>query len=253
MADFVNIAKLRANKIRSALGLGNDPISNIFQLLESEGIYLFSKRLNGKASAMFMRNQGFHLVVINSSNTLGHQIFSAAHEFSHYLFDKDLMWSACIVNKYNQQNENERLADLFASFFLMPEEGIFNHLDKRGVKNFVNLSIEDIISLQQYFNVSWSAMLYRLKNIGLIGQSNFDELKNIGIIKEASLLGYSIDIYQVPERDIISQKYIEKVITLYKKDEISERKKDEYLKLVGINNEFFLNSEMNKSEEDYYD
>ncbi len=66
---------------------------------------------------MFMKSKDAHLVIINSNKTLGHQIFSVAHELSHYLYDTHVMGGVCAVNKFNQDMEIEKLADLFASHF----------------------------------------------------------------------------------------------------------------------------------------
>lgn len=239
MQDIINLAKIRAGKIRSTLGLGEEPISNIFSLLEKEGIYLFTRDLGENASAMFMKTKDVHLVVINSKKSLGHQYFSAAHELSHYYFDKQLMGRVCQVNKYNQQNTMERLADLFASFFLMPENGILMHLDKRGILGSSGLTLNDIVSLQQYFNVSWSAMLYRLLNMHLINSAQLEDYKTTGIKRTASMLGYPCEIYSKSSKDQVSQKYIEKVITLWEKDEINDARRDEYLDIVGINSSDF--------------
>jgi Zn-dependent peptidase ImmA (M78 family) len=84
-------AQTRANYIRNSLGLGQSPIADIFSLVEELGIILFKKPLKSEGvSAVFFKNSQNYMILINSSKTLGHQIFSAAHELSHYFFDKEL-------------------------------------------------------------------------------------------------------------------------------------------------------------------
>lgn len=216
------------------MGLGDEPISDIFRLLESQGIYLFIRPLQGNVSAMFMRHKDIHMVIINSDRTLGHQIFSAAHELSHYLFDKELMGGICVVNKFNQDLEVERLADLFASHFLMPEEGILKHISKRKKAVNTKLNISDIIYLQQYFNVSWKAMLYRLLNLGLLTSQEVDEYRELSIKREAAKLGYDLSLYSKDNTFRPSQRYIEYAIKAFEHDEISEKKLNEYLSDIGI-------------------
>lgn len=229
MRDLINTAKNRANEFRNKLGLGNEPISNIFNLLESQGIYLFRRPLKGNASAMFMKSKDAHLVIINSNKTLGHQYFSAAHELSHFLYDTHILGGICSVNKYNQDIEIEKLADYFASHLLMPEEGILKHLLKRTNDGKRHILLSDIIYLQQYFKVSWSAMLIRLLNLNLINKSQYDYYKNIKITREAARLGYSLDLYIIDSAFSNSQNYIEKVIYAFEEDEISKNKLDEFL------------------------
>lgn len=230
MRDLINTAKNRANEFRNKLGLGDEPISNIFNLLESQGIYLFRRPLEGNASAMFMKSKDSHLVIINSNKTLGHQYFSAAHELSHFLYDTHILGGICAVNKLNQDMEIEKLADYFASHLLMPEEGILKHLLKRTNDGKRNISLSDIIYLQQYFKVSWSAMLIRLLNLNQISKSEYDYYKNnIRITREATRLGYSVDLYISDSSSSNSQIYIEKAMYAYEHDEISENKLNEFL------------------------
>lgn len=185
MKDVITKAKNRANEVRNSLGLGDEPISNVFRLLESKGIYLFKRPLEGNASAMFMKSRDAHLVIINSNKTLGHQIFSSAHELSHFLYDTHVMGGVCVADKYNQDLEIEKLADLFATHFLMPEEGVLKHLYKRTNNGKRDVRYTDIIYLQQYFNVSWSAMLNRVFNLGQISRTQYDDYKeNIRIKRD---------------------------------------------------------------------
>ncbi|GAB1798614.1 ImmA/IrrE family metallo-endopeptidase [Priestia megaterium] len=228
MQALVSKAKTRANEVRSALGLGNEPISDIFKILENKGIYLFSKPLTGNASAMFMRSNDIHLVIINSNKTLGHQIFSAAHELAHFLYDEQVMGGVCVVNKYNQDLEIEKLADLFASNFLMPEDGIFKHVDIRTRGRFESLSLQDILYLQHYFKVSWKAMLYRLFTLSIISKMEYERYCKVSITREASKYGYPTDLYWPDQKHSFSQKYIEKVRYAFDNYEISEKKMEEY-------------------------
>lgn len=231
--ELIYIARTRANEKRNALGLGDEPISNIFNLLENQGIFLFIKPFKGNASAMFMRTKDIHIVIINSKHTLGHQIFSAAHELSHFFFDKELMGGVCLANKYNQDQEVERLADFFASYFLMPEEGLLKHISKRKKKANSCLDLSDIIYLQQYFRVSWQAMLYRLLNMGELSLEEVEKYKTVSIKSEAAKLGYDLDLYTPTYKECPSQKYIEYAMKAFKHDLISESKLNEYLSIIG--------------------
>lgn len=235
MQKLIALAKNRSIELRNSMGLGDEPISNIFKLLESKGIFLFKRPFKGKASAMFMKSKDAHLVIINSNKTLGHQIFSAAHELSHYLYDTHVMGGVCAVNKFNQDMEIEKLADLFASYFLMPEDGILKHVSKRTNDGKRNLDYTDIIYLQQYFNVSWSAMLNRVYNLGHISKQEYDLYKStIKIKSEALKHGYSTEIYDIDGKLYNSQLYIEKAMKAFENDEISEKKLEEFLRDIDM-------------------
>lgn len=244
MKDLITKAKVRANDTRNAFGLGDEPISDIFLLLERQGIFLFLKPLESNASALFMKMKKTHLVIINSNRTLGHQIFSAAHELSHFLFDKHLTGGICVANKRDQNLEVEKLADLFAAYFLMPEEGLLKHLAKRKKDLHTKLTIPDLISLQQYFKVSWAAMLYRLLNMQLLTHQEVEQLRSIPITREALKLGYELDLYRTNQKEIVSKKYLEQVNFAYENHEISKKKFDEYLLDVGIDSQYINEEEV---------
>ncbi|WP_411954220.1 ImmA/IrrE family metallo-endopeptidase [Alkalibacillus sp. S2W] len=232
MDKLVNRAKVRAHTMRNQLGLGDEPIHDIFQLLEQEGVFVFQKTLSQHPSAMFMRSQNEHIVIINSAKSLGHQHFSVAHEYSHYLFDQELAGGVCLVNFYQQNYEKEQLADLFATYFLMPEEGLLKHLAKQNPSYEQHIRLQDVLALQQHFKVSWAAMLWRLLNLNLINRDTFNQLKERTITYEAQKYGFPLDLYHsTPDQP--SQRYIEKIMTLYDHAEISEQKADEYLNTIG--------------------
>ncbi len=72
----------RAQEMRGALGLGRSP-ADIFSLLEQHEILVLrypapSPDLN----TFFAEYRGFLVIYLNSDNSLGRQVFSAAHEFS---------------------------------------------------------------------------------------------------------------------------------------------------------------------------
>jgi len=247
MKNLITTAKNRANEVRNTLGLGDEPVSNIFRLLESKGIYLFKRPFHGNASAMFMKTDDAHMVIINSNKTLGHQVFSAAHELSHYLYDSHLMGGICTVYKYNQDMEIEKLADIFASHFLMPEDGIMKHLLKRTDNGKKGITYTDIIYLQQYFNVSWSAMLNRVYNLGQISKTQYEDYReNIRIKREASILGFTTELYNKDRSSYNSQLYIEKAMFAFQNDEISEKKLNEFLGAIDLSlNELEINDQEN--------
>lgn len=223
----MKLAKKRANEIRNQLGLGQGPISDVFTLIEDIGIILFKKYIqNSSLSAIFMKDTRNHLVIINSNRTLGHQTFSAAHELYHYYFDKQLLGGICSVNSVGQKNEIEEMADMFASHFLMPDDGVIAIAEKRKNKDG-SLDPFDMVFLQQYFKVSWIALLKKLEYLGYI--QNAYNYKDIGITRLTQVLGYDTSLVTKSMDNYISKKYIETALKCYESDEISEKKLIEYL------------------------
>lgn len=223
-------ARARARQIRQELALGDGPINDIFLLIESLGIILFKKPFESKnLSALFMKDSKNYIMVINSNKTLGHQIYSAAHELSHFFFDKAIKGGVCSVN--SSKAEIEVLADKFAEFLLMPDETVIQELDKK-LSGGKEIDVFDIIYLQHYFRVSWQAILIKLKSLGYIKDINV--YNNIGITKLTAALGYDTNLVSFTKEKYVSKKYLEKTLKCYNAYEISEKRLEEYLNDVDI-------------------
>ena len=168
--DYELLARTRASEIRCRLSLGEGPINDIFAIIEGLGILLFKKPFNSNnLSGLFMKNSKNYIVVINSSKTLGHQVYSAAHELSHYFFDKEFNGSICSISK--GENEREILANKFAEHFLMPDESVAQIVNRK-IEEKGSIDEFDILYLQNYFGVSWYAILVKLKKLQYINYIN---------------------------------------------------------------------------------
>jgi len=227
-----NLAKVRANQIRNQYALGLGPVADVFSFLEDVGIFVWKEPLvTVGVSALFMKDKKNHLVLINSNRTLGHQIFSAAHELYHYFFNSELLGGVCTI--FERKNDIEIMADTFAANFLMPEEGILNYVTKRR-GNKKKLEINDLIYIQQFFKVSWAALLRRLLELNHIDNREYDYYRTVPIISETRKLGYPTNLLEKTCDRRVSRTYIEYVVKGYENDEISLKKAEEYLADVGI-------------------
>jgi Zn-dependent peptidase ImmA (M78 family) len=111
--------------------------------------------------------------LINTNPTMGMQLFSLAHEYAHFIFHKEQL--GIISSKEEEHTLDERLANYFASNFLMPEEAI-NDIFNIRIKNRKDAEAEDIIYISDYFGVSFKAMVYRLNSLKLISNEKRDQL-----------------------------------------------------------------------------
>ena len=157
-----------AEKIRSKLKLGSGPIKNIFSLLEDQGLFVLRMPIGGDSLSgafYYDKTKENSKILINSNRSNGHQIFTAAHEFCHYLLDKD---EQIIIEHDNQvKSPLEKRADAFAANFLIPEEGVRLYTNK-VLNKTKKLDDYDLVRLREEFKTSWSALIYRLHNLGYI-------------------------------------------------------------------------------------
>lgn len=153
-----------AHILREHWGLGLDPIPNFVELLESRGIKVLSidaEKVDG-LTARVRRTKGDALpvVVINEHDWSERKRFNMAHELGHLVLEVDPALNC------------EKAAHRFAGSFLMPAESMWNEVGKRRTQ----ISLVELVRLKEIFGASCQAITYRCKDLGIIGQSLFEEL-----------------------------------------------------------------------------
>ncbi len=254
MKDYKLIESRARNKAidtRNELGINlSEPIDvDILKVLrKKEKISIIVTELKGNISGFFLRKEDICLVVINSSRSFGHQRFTAAHEYYHFKYDKEMNGKICPINKYDDEYENEMEANYFASHFLMPDESLKYYVDKRIKGN--KLNIRDLIYLENYFMVSHALMLVRLRLINIISDKEIELMKN-GIIYKAAQLGYDTALYRNTKKKgaIIYSDYAELAEELLEKGSISYGKYEELL-IDGKLEDILFQEKGNKNEEE---
>lgn len=157
-------AKKAATIAREMIGLNKkEPIHNIAGLLESKGIKLYpiSVASNSFFGLSVSPEEGGPAIVVNVWDRISVErwIFSAAHELGHLLLHLNAFDVDITDEDENQENE----ANIFASYFLMPENAFVSEWE-----NTVGLNIIDrVFKVKRIFQVSYKTILYRLsKKLG---------------------------------------------------------------------------------------
>jgi len=221
--------KFEAAETRKILGIGPYDRVDIFRVLRDiENISLIITKIRGNISGFFMRYKNTGLIVINASRSLGHQYFTAAHEYYHLKYDKGMSAKVCPINKFDDEYQNERDANLFAAQLLVPDEALGYMIQKRTKGR--SLTLNDVIFLENYFQVSHKLMLLRLREIGAITSKQVEAMEK-NIIKNAALLGYNTELYRNTEDKgtQIYSEYAELARTLLETGKITYGKYEELL------------------------
>ena len=223
----------KAIQLRKELGEDSSSPIDIFAVARNiEGLSLVFYPMGDKLSGMCVRNSDKYCTIgINSAMSRGRQRFSLAHEFYHMRFD-DTMVSLC-GKKIGDGKQIEKEADIFASYFLMPNDELTKKttvfLEKSSDKK---LDIDDIIRIEQYFGVSHQATILRLKENRVLSQSEVDNYLQMSVKNRAKALGYSGDLYEplpTDKRYGTFGSYIEQADLLFQRDLISEGKYESLL------------------------
>lgn len=232
MIDYANLMT-QATILRKELGEDcNSPIDISALVQRIEGLTIVYYPMGENLSGMCIKGaEGTNVIAINSSMTLGRQRYSIAHELYHLKFD-DTMISVC-AKKIGTGKDVERSADMFASYFLMPNAALVELADRLASKHGGHhLSLYDVIHIEQYYGVSHQAMVYRLLKTPFLDKDEADSILNIPIRRAAEMLGYSSDLYKPsPEskRYVTYGNYINQAEELLSKGLVSEGKYEELM------------------------
>ncbi len=180
-------------------------------------------------SGICIKEQDFCLIAINSEMSYGRQRLSLAHELYHLYFDENKGF-AVSAKKFDIDDEIEKKADQFASFFLAPY-GALRMKTAQIQEKKPKLSMADVIRLEQYFGMSHQAMLWRLINEQYITIQEAESMK-YSVISKAKSCGYDDKLY-LPTEESTRQRtygdYILQAEKLKEQDKISMGKYEELL------------------------
>ncbi|MEG1669382.1 ImmA/IrrE family metallo-endopeptidase [Chryseobacterium sp.] len=109
------------------------------------------------------------IISVNNQDNLGHQRFTIAHEFAHYIFDFDRAKSITYYDTYCTDDDfiekpNEKRANFFAANLLMPADLFKKEFSEQVVPNDM---YETTAKLAKIFQVSAAAVKIRLDELGL--------------------------------------------------------------------------------------
>ena len=168
-------------------------------------------------------------ILVNSNISIGAQNYTVAHELFHLYFDENPKPHLC-GQEHNEPTE--RSANIFASVFMLPKEGILKNISHEEIIN-KEVKIDTCLRLEQLYEVSHKTFILRLKELNIISSSCFEKLQNLSIKKEASLRGYDDSLYSRGNENLIIGDFGSKARQLYEMEKISE---GHYLELLNLIN-----------------
>jgi Zn-dependent peptidase ImmA (M78 family)/transcriptional regulator with XRE-family HTH domain len=193
-----------ARQERQRLGLGDNPIADLPELISSTGIWVSGSEFPDEMSGLFLRHPSIGMaVLVNHRHPKARKRFSYAHEYAHALLDRT--HSATVSSQRNRTDLVEVRANAFAAAFLMPSDGVRRYLTARrkGLQSRMELLVYDpsagrrddfvkamrraepgsqkityqeVAILAHHFGVSYQAAAYRLKGLGAINDRELREL-----------------------------------------------------------------------------
>lgn len=213
--------RMQAANFRKQHGFGaNEPI-RLTSLLMKLNVITFFREIDDKISGMSIKINENRFILINSLKSIGRQHFTICHELYHLYFEKEFEKNICYTETKRKRTETEIRADLFASYLLLPEEGILTLIPEDEKKtNKINLAT--LIKIEQYYSCSRAGLLTALKRMKYIDSKAYEKYR-IGVITDAKRLGYTTELYEKGNDGKIIGDYGEKARRLYDAEKISEQ------------------------------
>lgn len=199
---YSNITPERlAKEERQRLGLGEEPIRDVFHLIEFNGLHVIRQALpeamNISGVFVFLEDEQAAFTLINRSQPYGLQVLTAAHEYYHFL--KDRFGGPIVDNPDVLVDEylplyhpREKFAHTFAMRFLLPPDKVQEVIEKDIQQK--HLTFKEVLYLKRYFGISTLPMLYLLRELDFLSPPKFKEYqKHDAVHHEKSIFGYSTE------------------------------------------------------------
>jgi Zn-dependent peptidase ImmA (M78 family) len=258
--DAIQSGTQAAIEERRRLGLGSAPLSDLPALLEAQGIRTGLISMPAGVSGLMISDQSVGLfVVVNRDHPPVRQRFSWCHEYAHLLLDR------AQIGHVSRESERADLlevrANVFAATFLMPEDGVRQFVaglgkgsasrlhaevfdetgvvpvDSRTAGGSQDLQIYDVVKLAHHFGVSVLSALYRLLNLKLVTEKQFQEMKQLDADGVSRAVGELLGLTEVSADENLTafyRRYLVLALEAYRREKISHRKLVEIGSTLGV-------------------
>lgn len=145
--------------LRAHWNLGDDPIPDLCEFLEEQGVKICALdmpiRVSGvQAEVCAADDERFPVIVVNRLHPGERQRFTVAHELGHLYLRCDGL-------------DIERACNRFAGAFLVPRDMLLREVGQRRR----DITVRELFQLKQRFGVSAQAIAYRCRDLGVVSDS----------------------------------------------------------------------------------
>ena len=165
--NSIEEAEKAANDFRNFIKISNrQPISDLMNMLENLGIMIIqmknpNNRFDDFDGLSEIVNDVPIIVLLDNIKDGARQRFTIAHELGHL-----------ILNIKGKEIDHEKLCNRFASALLMPKEAVINEFGKARK----NINFFELTAFKNEYKVSYTAIIYRLKDLNIISEYLYKNL-----------------------------------------------------------------------------
>lgn len=219
---------------RNRLGLGDGPLSNLRERLESDvGLRIFFFKMPSKVAGVFAYNDTLGgCIGINSEHPRDRRSWSLAHEWGHFLTSRYQVEITFLAGP-RRASANERFADSFAECFSMPASGLNRRFTEIHRSREKGISLADLITLADLYQVSVQALILRLESLKRLPGGTWDKLGRDGFkVRQAQqMLGIEAN---PPLKDALPLRYKMLAVSAYNQGELTEEQLMKYLRTSRV-------------------
>lgn len=153
--------EVAAENFRQTMGFGDDPLLNLTERLEEEGIKVVEINAHSDFSGFAtVMNENCPVIVLNTNPDIpvDRKRFTLAHELGHLLLKPVGL-------------DEEKCSNRFAGALLIPQKRLREELKEHRH----NIHIKELILLKQQYGISMQAIIYRAKDLSIIGEYLFKQ------------------------------------------------------------------------------
>ncbi len=239
-----------AQQFRVRNGMNDKEAIRFRSLLSELNVITIFKPLKGNFSGMAIKiydeQYKVRLMLVNSNHTKAKQHFTICHELYHLYIQENFTSASCSTGLFDKKDIEEFHADLFAAHLILPEVGVKGLIPNNELGPD-KIKLQTILKIEHYYSCSRASLLYRLKQLKLISKAKYDEFSK-NVKRSAIAYGYSLDLYEPANYNLVLGDYGVLAKELYDKEKISETHYFSLLKDLGMNSDK-LNQLSNASEE----
>lgn len=226
---------------RNRLGIGDGPISNLRDRLETDmGLRIFYFGMPPKVSGVFAYNDLLGgCIGINANHPRDRRNWSLAHECGHFLTNR-YRAEITFLTERRRQSASERFADTFAENFLMPASGLnrrFTELHRSNASGQITLA--QLCTLADLYQVSVQALIIRLEKLRRLPTGSWDRLESEGFKPRRAQKLLGIDPNPV-EQYLLPRRYLTLAVMAYEKELLSEGQLAQLLRVDRVSARFLV-------------
>jgi len=155
--------------VREAWGLGVEPIVDLIEVLEDQGLkalvseYATAAKFDGLAA----ETDGHTVVLVGADQPGDRQRFTMAHELGHLVLEGRLD-----PEVFETEEAEEKACNRFAGAFLVPEDKVVAALGKHRTW----IEFQELYLLKQQWGLSMAAWTFRARDLDIINASVMSKL-----------------------------------------------------------------------------